>query len=373
MGVNVLYDIATGASTRLNRPADLDARGASLKALCPAVRHLVSRYQPKGLFKSFAYQGELFAQGYGKRGDVQLDRCHGRPTILRARGTDDGFGGGEPEDFDLRGELLSWDTGSEAAGYIPPEPKFRGGLYTYGLTTHRRHKWLLPRLTVTGIEPNRGTYGYSTHTANMVFWIASQTLYCDKLCDVEKSGGLRRISEVDTPHAQKRDWREHGHGGVARTRQLLNTTASMRTKAKYLLTAGWLGCSPVGAATFAVVLVMLGVVASRVDASRLRQLARSTTSFASDGGRYAAWQITPASPIVVLDTLDDHEREMKLPGCVLADAERTEATDVTEVTDGDGRFLLSCLKEPGDGCFVADIDSLLRCGEKPLARRTNQE
>ncbi len=187
MGVNVLYDIATGASTRLNRPADLDARGASLKALCPAVRHLVSRYQPKGLFKSFAYQGELFAQGYGKRGDVQLDRCHGRPTILRARGTDDGFGGGEPEDFDLRGELLSWDTGSEAAGYIPPEPKFRGGLYTYGLTTHRRHKWLLPRLTVTGIEPNRGTYGYSTHTANMVFWIASQTLYCDKLCDVEKS------------------------------------------------------------------------------------------------------------------------------------------------------------------------------------------
>jgi hypothetical protein len=97
-------------------------------------------------------------------------------------------------------------------------------------------------------------------------------------------------------------------------------------------------------ATLAVVLIMLGAVTSRAQASPLRQLARSTTSFASDGGRYAAWQLTPASPIVVLDTLNDHEREMKMPGCVLADAERTEATAVTEVTDGGGRFLLSCLK-----------------------------
>jgi hypothetical protein len=125
-------------------------------------------------------------------------------------------------------------------------------------------------------------------------------------------------------------------------------------------------------ATLAVVLIMLGAVTSRAQASHLRQLARSTTSFASDGGRYVAWQLTPASPIVVLDTLTDHEREMKMPGCVLADAERTEATEVTEVTDGGGRFLLSCLKEPGDGCFVADIDSLLRCGEKPLAEEPTE-
>lgn len=125
-------------------------------------------------------------------------------------------------------------------------------------------------------------------------------------------------------------------------------------------------------ATLALVLIMLGAVTSRAEASHLRQLARSTTSFASDGGRYAAWQVTPASPIVVLDSLNDHEREMKMPGCVLADAERTEATAVTEVTDGGGEFLLSCLKEPGDGCFVADIDSLLRCGEKPLAREPTE-
>jgi hypothetical protein len=189
MGVNVLYDIATGASTRLDRTADLDAPGASTNGICPAVRSLVVHNPWDGLHRGFAFQGELFAQGSGKHGNVQIDHCHGSPTILRARGTDDGFGNGEPEDFDLRSGLLSWDTGSEAAGYIPPEPKFRGDLYTYELTTHRRQKWLLPRLTATGGgEPNRGTYGYSTHTASMVFWIATQTIGGDKILDVETSG-----------------------------------------------------------------------------------------------------------------------------------------------------------------------------------------
>lgn len=188
MGVNVIYDIATGTSMRLDKTADLDAPRASTSGICPAVRRLVVHNPWDGLHRGFAFQGELFAQSSGKRGDVQLDRCHGRPTILRARGTGDGFGSGEPDDFDLRSGLLSWDTGSEAAGYIPPEPKFRGGLYTYELTTHRHQKWLLPRLTATGGgEPNRGTYGYSTHTASMVFWIATQTIGGDKILDVETS------------------------------------------------------------------------------------------------------------------------------------------------------------------------------------------
>jgi hypothetical protein len=188
MGVNVLYDIATGTSTRLNRTADLDAPGASTNGICPAVRRLVVHNPWDGLHRGFAFQGELFAQGSGKHGNVQLDRCHGSPTILRARGTDDGFGSGEPEDFDLRGGLLSWDTGSAAAAYIPPEPKFRGGLYAYELTTRRRHKWLLPRLPVTVAgETVKGTYGYSTHTANTVFWIATQTLGGEKVLSVETS------------------------------------------------------------------------------------------------------------------------------------------------------------------------------------------
>jgi hypothetical protein len=185
MGVNVLYDIATATSTRLDRTADLDAPGASTNGICPAVRRLVVHNPWDGLHRGFAFQGELFAQGSGKRGDVQLDRCHGSPTILRARGTDDGFGNGEPEDFDLRGGLLSWDTGSEAADYTGPEGPFRGSLYAYELGSHRRCRWLLPRLRVTGSA--KGTFGYSTHTANMVFWIATQTIGGDKILDVETS------------------------------------------------------------------------------------------------------------------------------------------------------------------------------------------
>src|SRR3984885_13733478 len=70
-------------------------------------------------------------------------------------------------------------------------------------------------------------------------------------------------------------------------------------------------------AALALVLIMLGAVTSRAQASHLRQLARSTTSFASDGGRYAAWQLTPASPIVVLDTLTGSRDTIAPAGCEL--------------------------------------------------------
>lgn len=187
MGVNVLYDIATGASTRLDRTADLDTPGASTNGICPAVRRLVVHNPWDGLYRGFAFQGELFAQGSGKRGEVQLDRCHGSPTILRGRGGET-FGNGKPQDFDLRGGLLSWDTCSAANDYIPPEPRFRGSLYAYELGSHRRDRWPLPRLPVTVAgETVKGTYGYSTHTANTVFWIATQTLGGEKVLSVETS------------------------------------------------------------------------------------------------------------------------------------------------------------------------------------------
>jgi hypothetical protein len=186
MGVNVLYDIATGLSRPLKRVADLDAPGASTNAICPAVRGLVvhsPRQRPSR--DSYGFQGELFAQGTGEHGDVQIDRCHGSPTILQARGGTEGDGA--PRNFDLRAGLLSWDTGdNEAAGYVsPPEPRpYRGSLYAYGLATHQRHKWLLPRLNIEG---ETGTFGYSTHTANMVFWIATQTIGGHPILDVETS------------------------------------------------------------------------------------------------------------------------------------------------------------------------------------------
>jgi hypothetical protein len=187
MGVNVLYDIATGASTRLDRTVDLDAPGASTNGICPAVRRLVVHNPWDGLRRGFAFQGELFAQGSGKHGNVQIDHCDRRSTILGGRGGQT-FGGGKPQDFDLRGGLLSWDTGSAATDYIPPEPKFRGSLDAYEFGSHRRHRWPLPRLPVAVAgETVKGTYGYSTHTANTVFWIATQTLGGEKVPSVETS------------------------------------------------------------------------------------------------------------------------------------------------------------------------------------------
>jgi hypothetical protein len=187
MGVNEIYDIATGVSTRLTTPADLDAQGASINGVCRAVRHLLIHNPWQGLREAYTFQGALFAQGSGKHGNVQINRCHGHPTILRARGGED-FGNGKPQDFDLRGELLSWDTGSAAQDYIPPEPQFRGSLYSYELRSHKRHRWPLPRLPVAvASETVKGTYGYSTHTANTVFWIATQTLESGKVFSVETS------------------------------------------------------------------------------------------------------------------------------------------------------------------------------------------
>jgi hypothetical protein len=187
MGVNVLYDIATGASRPLKNVADLDRPGASTNGICPAVRRLVTHNPWQGWRKGYAFHGEIFAHRSGTTGNVQLEHCHGPPTVLHARGGPD-VCRGEPLNFDLRGGLLSWDTGCEGDGPEPDEPDFRGRLYSYALSTHGRASWPLPKLTVRGgEEPIRGTFGYSTHTANTVFWIAARTLGGGKGLYVETS------------------------------------------------------------------------------------------------------------------------------------------------------------------------------------------
>jgi hypothetical protein len=113
-----------------------------------------------------------------------------------------------------------------------------------------------------------------------------------------------------------------------------------------------------------VVLVTFGVIAAQAGASHLRLVAPTVTSFHTDGVRYAAWQENPAAPIVVLDTLGGSEREITTPGCVLGGSGN-------ESGEG-GMFLLSCFKEPGDGCFEARFESLFRCGEKPLTEEPTQ-
>jgi hypothetical protein len=103
--------------------------------------------------------------------------------------------------------------------------------------------------------------------------------------------------------------------------------------------------------TLALVLIMLGGGGSRAMASPMRQLARSTTSFSTDGVRYAAWQVNPAAPIVVLDTLADTRREITPPvGCRLHnEAESGEPV----ISAAAGRFLLTC--EEGDAQALLDV------------------
>jgi hypothetical protein len=149
MGVNILYDIATGAKFRLNTVADLDRPGASTRGICAAVRRLVTHNPWDGWRKGYAFQGALFAQRLGTQGNVQLNHCHGRPTILHARGGP-AVCKGEPLHFDLRGGLLSWDTGCEGELAEPDERHFHGRLYSYTLAGHRRDSWPLPWLTVRG-------------------------------------------------------------------------------------------------------------------------------------------------------------------------------------------------------------------------------
>ena len=102
------------------------------------------------------------------------------------------------------------------------------------------------------------------------------------------------------------------------------------------------------------------------EASKLRLLIPSVTSFATNGRQYAAWQATPASPIVILDTATRNRRALHLPGCVLGN----ESPDEFGNAEGDNRtvagpagFLIYCFKETGTGCYTAHEKTLIRCGE----------
>ena len=214
-----LYDLASSQVSY--RPPSLwpDIDQAGAPPICPRLRQEPLTEQIKHGDREFAYGDGYFAKPGGRlRRDVRIERCHGRPTILPESGGPEN----EPENFDLRDGLLTWDTahpGFEFNEYPHSEGanRTRGMLYSYDLSTGRRHDWKLPRLPVR--ETDRrfsvvSVLGYSTHTANMVFWIA--------------------------------------------------TTAGAVTRAG------------------------VEVESSAVYVAPLRQTARSTTSFATDGIRYAA-------------------------------------------------------------------------------------
>jgi hypothetical protein len=116
------------------------------------------------------YDDGVLASAASRPGEVRLVRCDGRTTVLTGRG--------EPVDFDLRGGLLTWDTGHRASEYDAGEAGYgdvsHGRVWSYRLRSRRRQSWTLPRLPLilnNGFPPRVGVFGWSTHASNTVFWV----------------------------------------------------------------------------------------------------------------------------------------------------------------------------------------------------------
>jgi hypothetical protein len=158
-----LYDISTGAVS--DRPqsgvADLDRPGAP--RVCARLRGR--------LFESrAAYSDGVFAEGTEP---LRIYRCTGRTTFLRAPG--------EIRDVELSAGLLTWDTGQHVPEHGGPFASGHGVLEAYWLSTGRRRSFTLPRLPLSTGEQEHpvvvSDFGYATHTATTVFWIATHTLF----------------------------------------------------------------------------------------------------------------------------------------------------------------------------------------------------
>jgi hypothetical protein len=194
-----LYDIATGSVSY--RPGsqlgDLDRPGAPL--ICRRLRRRLLTERATGYPGRAVFSGALLARPAGRGGEagfdsVRIEGCHGRATVLRGRGEPRGFDRGEPENVDLGGGLLTWDTAHPGFVYQEEEidPKAtgaldHGSLSSYALASARRDRFALPRLRLyTGsTPPTSGIFGYSAHTDSAVFWLAARTLVVDKIAEVQ--------------------------------------------------------------------------------------------------------------------------------------------------------------------------------------------
>jgi hypothetical protein len=156
-----LYEIATGAVSYRpqSEAADLDRPGAPL--ICKVIR---SRFDEDRVLYS---DGVLALPG---QTTVRIYRCHGRPKTLKAPRN--------AVDVQLSGGAISWDTGVHAEELPDPSEGLHGALTAYSLRSGRRREFSLPRIRVAGIpeHPGPGVFGYSTHTAGTVFWVAARTV-----------------------------------------------------------------------------------------------------------------------------------------------------------------------------------------------------
>jgi hypothetical protein len=169
-----LYDLATGTlSERHTLPLlDLNRPGAPSLTICPALRHrvLTAEYEAP---PNFAYENGVYGH-LVKHTHVEIDRCKRPPIVLATKG--------EPRDFNLSDGLLSWDTGYPTGGFLEEdESRSPSVLTVYQPATGKRRHWRLPERFVPNAEPERSTLGYSTHTANTVFWIADRSVRPERI------------------------------------------------------------------------------------------------------------------------------------------------------------------------------------------------
>jgi hypothetical protein len=179
----VVIDLATGAVRRVGETeyVDLDRRGApGLRSVCPALRNALRREAQLISLGAATYRNGILAGQLGEHGMIQLRRCDGRRTVLAGQHVDNEYANHVPRSFDLRGGLLSWDTGSDAnttnSEETPRRPLFRARLDILAPGSHRRRSWTLPRRKVPGGVGGPDAYGYSAHTSDTVFWLATRSL-----------------------------------------------------------------------------------------------------------------------------------------------------------------------------------------------------
>jgi hypothetical protein len=197
-----LYDIATGSISYrpLSQQPDLGRAGAP--PTCARLRKQINVAEQQSI--EFSYWNGILVEAARHGGDLRIERCTGRPAVVGAPHD----AGNTPENFDLHGGLLTWDTGHPASSFQSEEEAGgqklgdlrRGALFSDLLATHTRHSWRLPRRSLQGEEvglPTTGVFGYSTHTKNMVFWIA--TRYCHE----GRAGGSCSAGETFSVYAAR--------------------------------------------------------------------------------------------------------------------------------------------------------------------------
>jgi hypothetical protein len=101
---------------------------------------------------------------------ITLTRCGRAATVLDRRGP------GAPDHPHVSGGWATWDTGLDPDFHIrdtvgPPLP---GRIHAVAVTSLRRLDWTVPSRTLDVCGTSlRGPWGYSEHTRDRVFWVAS--------------------------------------------------------------------------------------------------------------------------------------------------------------------------------------------------------